>query len=202
MTSHDARIATTSDRFCAFLADLFHRAESLSYGPGRVSMCAHMLQTADLASAGGADAPLVIASLLHDVGHFGTDFPFDFTDDNHGAMQSAVTDHRHEEAGAAMLARFLGPEISEPVRLHVPAKRYLCAVEPGYYEGLTMTTRHTLGLQGGPMSDAEVEAFRAIPFAEDAARVRRWDDQAMAADRAVPGFSHYQATLESLLGQQ
>ncbi len=202
MTNYTLNKDISSDRIIAFLSDLFHRGEALSYGPGQVSMCAHMLQTADLARADGAEPALIAASLLHDVGHFGTDFPIDFTDDNHAAMQSAVADHRHEEAGADLLAPFFGPQVSEPVRLHVPAKRYLCAIDPGYFEGLGPTTRHTLGLQGGPMSDADAEAFHALPFAAEAARLRRWDDQAMVADRPVPGFSEYQAMLEDLLARQ
>ena len=162
-------------------------------------MCAHMLQTADLAASSNASPSQVAASLLHDIGHFGTDFPIDFIDDRHAAMQAAVDDHCHEEVGAVMLATCFGPEVCEPVRLHVPAKRYLCAIERGYLEGLSETTLHTLNLQGGPMSEAEVEAFASLPYAKDAAQLRRWDDQAMVAERTVPGFSHYQSLVESLM---
>jgi gamma-butyrobetaine dioxygenase len=199
MKTIEAVNSATPEKFMAFLVDLFHRGESLSYGRGQVSMCAHMLQTADLAASANASPSQIVASLLHDVGHFGTDFPIDFVDERHTAMQAAVNDHRHQEAGAVMLATFFGPEVSEPVRLHVAAKRYLCAVESGYLEGLGETTLHTLNLQGGPMSESEAKSFATLPFATDAAQLRRWDDQAMVVERIVPGFSHYQSLIQSLM---
>ena len=199
MTTIEAVKSATPEKFMAFLVDLFHRGESLSYGRGQVSMCAHMLQTADLAASANASPSQIIASLLHDVGHFGTDFPIDFVDERHTVMQAAINDHHHEEAGAVMLATYFEPEVSEPVRLHVPAKRYLCAVEPGYLEGLGATTLHTLNLQGGPMSEAEAKSFATLPYATDAAQLRRWDDQAMVAGRIVPGFSHFLPLIQSLM---
>ena len=36
----------------------------------------------------------------------------------------------------------------------------------------------SLALQGGPMSPAECEAFLALPHAQDALRLRIWDDHA------------------------
>ena len=184
-----------------FLAGLFDRAENLSYGTGTVSMCAHMLQTADLAAADDASPKLVAAALLHDLGHFGTDFDFEFPDGSHTAMQAATDDKRHEDAGANMVRPFFGAEVAEPIRLHVPAKRYLCAIDTAYLDGLTETTRHTLGLQGGPMSADETKSFGALPFAAEAARLRRWDDLAMAADRVTTPFEDYRGLLEDLMAK-
>ncbi len=182
-----------------FLGDLFERAESLTYGAGQVSMCAHMLQTAEMAEVAGAAPALVAAALLHDVGHFGTDYDLGFTDGSHTAMQSATRDRRHEEAGARMLEPYFGPDVAVPIRLHVPAKRYLCAVDAAYDAGLSATPHHTLGLQGGPMSAEEAAAFAELPYADAAAELRRWDDRAMIAGKPVPGFGHYETLLQDLL---
>lgn len=186
-------------KFLTFVTELFRRGEKLGYGTGQVSMCAHMLQTADLAEQEDAPPALVVAALLHDIGHFGTDYPLDFEDARHAAMLAIELDHCHEEVGAALLESYYGPEVTEPVRLHVPAKRYLCSVDADYYNGLSETTRHTLRLQGGPMTPAESKAFAAQPFAEDATRLRRWDDLAMVAEREVPGLDHYRDLLNATM---
>ena len=199
MTIQYPGVGAPPNDLLGFLGNLFERGESLTYGAGQVSMCAHMLQTADLAETAGVTPALVAAALLHDVGHFGTDYDFGFTDDSHTAMQIATRDKRHEEAGARMLEPYFGLGVAAPVRLHVPAKRYLCAVDAEYYTGLTETTRHTLGLQGGPMSEEEAAAFADLPYADSAAELRRWDDLAMIADRPVPGFDHYKNLLRYLL---
>ena len=185
--------------FMEFLAGLFKSGEAMAYGPGEVTMCTHMLQTAEFAERDGATPELVAAALLHDIGHFGTDFAVDSDDSPHKAMLSATQDHRHEEAGADLLESLFGVDVAEPVRLHVSAKRYLCAIEPIYFDGLAETTRYTLNLQGGPMNSEEVQTFEAHSHAEDAAKLRRWDDMATHQGRKVPGLDHYQALLEKLL---
>ncbi len=181
------------------LFDLFARSGARAYQDGAVTMSEHMLQTAALAERAGAPPHLVAAALLHDVGHFGTDFPENYVDGRHAAMLKARTDRRHEEAGARLIEPFFGPEVSEPIRLHVPAKRYLCAVEPGYFEELSAQAVHTLGLQGGPMSPEEVAAFEAKPHAEAAARLRHWDEQSIVPGLETPDFGHYRPLIERLL---
>ena len=114
-------------------------------------MLAHMLQAAALAESQGAGEALVIAALLHDVGHF-----LQPTDDSFGY-------HKHDRSGGDWLATRFPPEVSEPVRLHVTAKRYLCAVEKDYFDKLSAASVYTLSQQGGPMSDTEVRAFAATP---------------------------------------
>ena len=108
------------------------------------SMTAHALQAAYFAQQDGAPAQLVLAALLHDIGHLVQDAPADIAD--------WTVDARHEEIGSRWLARRFGPEIAGPVRLHVPAKRYLCATDPMYLAKLSQASVHTLKLQGGPMS--------------------------------------------------
>jgi predicted HD phosphohydrolase len=188
-----------SEKFMAFLSDIFERGVSMSYGVGEVSMCSHMLQTAFLAEKDGATRELVVASLLHDIGHFGTDFSLEFNDGRHKAMLSVAKDRCHEEAGANILESIFGADIAEPVRLHVSAKRYLCAVDPKYFGKLAETTRHTLKLQGGIMTSEEVKLFESNLHAAAAAKLRRWDDLATHQERKIPNFEHYQKLLEELL---
>lgn len=181
------------------ISALFERSANISYGDGQVSMCAHMLQSGLLAEEAEASPRLAAAALLHDVGHFGTDFSLDFGDDHHTLMQAMRKDRRHEEAGANLLGPYFGPEVAEPIRLHVSAKRYLCAVEPSYHSCLSATTRHTLGLQGGPMDETEVAEFESRPFSRDAIQVRRWDDLAVVGDAKTPDFDHFRPLLAGLL---
>ena len=117
-----------------------------AYFGERVSMTEHGLQAAHFAQAERAPEPLMLAALLHDVGHLLEDVP--------DAIEDWLADARHEEVGARWLARRFGAQVSEPVRLHVPAKRYLCATDPDYFRMLSPASVHTLGLQGGPMTAA------------------------------------------------
>lgn len=143
-----------------------------------VTMSAHMLQAAALAMADGAPDHLVAAALLHDVGHF---------TGVHGAYAPTDTrDRHHDEAGRDWLAARFAPEVAECVGLHVAAKRWLCAAEPDYLAALSPASRHTLELQGGPMSAAERRDFEARPAWRDAVRVRRWDDGAKVPGVVTP----------------
>ena len=157
---------------------LFARHGGESYGEG-VTMLQHALQTAALAQAEGADDSLVVAALLHDVGHFQQP-----TDDSYGY-------HKHDRSGGDWLAQRFGPAVSEPVRLHVAAKRYLCATEADYFGKLSAASVHSLGKQGGPMSAAEVATFAALPHAKAAARLRRWDDGGKVDGLHVPDLMSY-----------
>ena len=161
---------------------LFARNGDESYGEG-VSMLQHALQTAALAQAEGADDSLVVAALLHDVGHF-----LQPTDDSYGY-------HKHDRSGGDWLAQRFGPAVSEPVRLHVAAKRYLCATEAEYFGRLSAASVHSLGKQGGPMSAQEAEAFAALPHAGAAVRLRRWDDEGKVDGLHVPDFGSYRERL-------
>ncbi|MFD0349603.1 HD domain-containing protein [Kitasatospora aburaviensis] len=108
-------------------------------------------------------------------------------------------DNRHSDTGAQWLAQWFGPEVTEPIRLHVAAKRYLCAVEPGYRARLSEASEYTLQVQGGPMNEEQAAAFAAHPGAEDAVAVRRWDEQAKDADAATPDFEHFRPLLAALM---
>lgn len=158
-----------------------------------VTLTEHMLQTAAAAERDGAPDELVAAALLHDIGHL-------VAADETAAERGIDTEH--EELGWSFLADYFPPDVVEPVRMHVAAKRYLCAVEPGYLAVLSPASRLSLDLQGGPMSEPEVEAFRMLPFAQSACRLRRYDDEAKEPDAAPPPLEHYRGVLERVLADE
>jgi gamma-butyrobetaine dioxygenase len=172
------------------LQELFDGPGTADYLGEDVTQAQHMLQAAALAEGDGAAPELVVATLLHDVGHV--------TGPLTGADLMTGTDNRHSHVAADWLARWFGPAVTEPIRLHVAAKRYLCAVDPTYAETLSPASSYTLEVQGGPMSDQEVADFEAEPYAADAVRLRRWDDAAKDASRSVPPFDHYRQLIALL----
>lgn len=181
------------------IAELFASAGAADYLGEPVTVATHLLQAGALAEAAGAAPALVAAALLHDVGHLrGADARADGIELS-GRELMAGTDNNHGERGAQWLAQWFPASVSEPVRLHVAAKRYLCAAEPAYFGRLSEASVYTLSVQGGPMSDAEAREFEREPHAAAAIAVRRWDDQAKDPSAAVPGFPHYRALLSGLL---
>ncbi|WP_119418470.1 phosphonate degradation HD-domain oxygenase [Desertibaculum subflavum] len=153
------------------------------YGLSAVSQLQHALQAAALAEAAGEPPALILAALLHDVGHMIHEFGED--------PAARGIDDRHEEIGADWLARHFGPAVAEPVRLHVPAKRYLCAAESDYFAKLSPDSVRSLALQGGPMSAEEVATFDRDPYAEAAKRLRRYDEGAKDPTATTPDFEHF-----------
>ena len=189
--SQDSGGWAAGDDPISVIADLFATEGADEYFGEAVTQASHMLQAAALAKAAGARPPLIAAALLHDVGHFTAAVS------GHDLMLG--TDNRHSEAGADWLAQWFGPEVTEPVRLHVAAKRYLCAVEPGYQAALSPASVYTLEVQGGPMDAAERARFEAHAHAHDALRLRRWDDAAKDPAASPPAFGYYQPMLRRLL---
>jgi phosphonate degradation associated HDIG domain protein len=158
-----------------------------------VSMTGHALQAAHFARAEAAPEALVVAALLHDVGHLLEDLP--------DAIEEWTLDARHEEIGARWLARRFDAAVYEPVRLHVPAKRYLCATDAGYFARLSPASVHTLKLQGGAMSAGELAHFEAQPWSREAVRVRRWDDQGKVAGLRTLALGDYAPLIERVAGR-
>ena len=183
----------------ARLEALFSSAGAADYLGEPVTVEAHMTQAAALAEAAGAPRALVAAALLHDVGHLRGADPLADEQEQSGQELMAGTDNDHGERGAAWLARWFPPAVTEPVRLHVAAKRYLCASEPGYFALLSPASVYTLSVQGGPMTAAEADEFAAGPYAAGAVAVRRWDDAAKDPAADVPGFAWYRPLLDGLL---
>ncbi len=172
------------------IAALFAGPGADDYFGEAVSQAEHMCQAAMLAGAAGATDALVAAALLHDIGHF------------HGAVTGddlmTGTDNRHSDTGSRWLARWFGPAVTEPVRLHVAAKRYLCAVEPSYAAQLSPASVFTLSVQGGPMTAEQVRRFEGEPYRADAVALRRWDDQAKDPTVKAPGFDYFRPLLVAL----
>ena len=170
------------------------RIRELFEGPGLadylgedICLAQHMLQAAALAEHDGAPSELCIAALLHDVGHIIGPLT--------GRDLMGGTDNRHSDVAATWLAAWFGPAVTEPIRLHVAAKRYLCAVDPAYYQLLSDASKYTLTVQGGPMNPDETTSFENEPYASDAIRLRRWDDAAKDAGATVASFDHYAPAL-------
>ena len=173
------------------IAAIFNDRGGQTYLGEPVSIAEHMLQAAHAAERDGASSEIVVAALLHDLGHL-----------VHGLADDSADfgiDTVHEEVGARWLSRVFARNVTEPVRLHVAAKRYLCATTPEYLGVLSPASVHSLMLQGGPFSTAEAEAFAALPHAADAVRVRRWDDVGKVPGRVTPPFDHYRPLLEACL---
>jgi len=172
------------------IIELFARRGDDVYLGEPVSQLEHALQTAFQAEQEGASDTLIAAALLHDVGHLLHKMPEDIAD--HGI------DGRHEHVGAMWLARYFPAAVTEPIRLHVSAKRHLCATDDEYQRRLSPASIQSLALQGGPMSDEEVREFEASPYAREGARLRRWDDLAKVVGSKAPGLPQYQSLLEKL----
>jgi [1-hydroxy-2-(trimethylamino)ethyl]phosphonate dioxygenase len=169
---------------------LFQTRGSDAYFGEGVSMTEHALQAAYFAQAAGAPPALILAALLHDIGHLVEDVPSDLAD--------WTTDAHHEQVGSHWLATRFPADVSEPVRLHVPAKRYLLATDAGYFARLSPASVVTLKLQGGPMGAHEVANFETERFYKEAVRVRQWDDQGKVTGLKTPGLGDYRTLIETL----
>ncbi len=167
---------------------IFHRRGSGAYFGESVSMTEHALQAAYFAQVAAAPPALIIAALLHDIGHLIEDVPSDIAD--------WTSDAHHERVGGLWLAQRFRPEVSEPVRLHVLAKRYLLATDAAYFAQLSPASVITLRLQGGPMAAQEITQFETERFHQDAVRVRRCDDQGKVRGLKTPGLGDYRMLIE------
>ena len=178
-----------ADAVLDHLTELFVSRDGKLEVDGRLSNAAHMLQTAAAAEHAGAEACLVAASLLHDVGHWLCG----------ETVGTRPVDQRHESVGAAWLSAFFDADVTQPIALHVAAKRYLCAREPDYFANLSPGSVASLALQGGPMSEIEADAFEADPAHGHAVALRRWDEYGKNSGLQVPGFDHYRPLLRDLV---
>lgn len=157
-----------------------------------LSQLDHAVQTAALAVADSAADELVAAALLHDVGHL---LELEARD---GRGELPTEDLDHESVGARYLAGLFGPAVTGPIALHVRAKRYRCAVDPAYLDGLSDGSRRSLALQGGPADAAEVASFETNPGFRDAVRLRGWDDGGKVDGLVVSDLESYRPLLERL----
>ena len=173
----------TRDNIVAFIADIFDRRGGEEYLGEPVTMAQHMLQGATIAEQNGMPEEIIVGALLHDIGHFTSEFGTYHPDD--------TKDRHHEDAGAEVLERFFPSVITDCCRYHVAAKRYLCATKPEYFNRLSAASVHTLELQGGPMSAEEAAAFEANPNLKEIIQVRYLDEAGKRAGMETPGFDHF-----------
>ena len=154
-----------------------------AYGLSRVSQLEHGLQSAALARERRLGDAMTVAALFHDVGHLrsATDV----------SLADRGIDDRHEHASARILDRVFGHAVSEPVRLHVLAKRYLCTVEEGYRDRLSDDSQRSLALQGDILTDPEIASFESERYFQRALELRRIDDDAKVPGLDVPGVDAY-----------
>lgn len=172
---------------------LFRERGDAEYHGEAVSQSEHALQAAWAAEKAGAGSVLIAAALLHDLGHL-----------LHELGEDAVergTDDRHEERGAQFLASHFGPDVIEPLRLHVAAKRFLVATDATYLARLSAASQMSLRLQGGPFTPEEVEQFRLRPHAAAAVALRYWDEEAKVPKLPTPDLEHFRPHLEAALAR-
>jgi phosphonate degradation associated HDIG domain protein len=169
------------------------RGHDAYFGEG-VSQQEHALQAAALAEQEKAAPALVAAALLHDIGHLIHQLPED--------IAGQGVDGYHETAGARWLEQYFPPEVTEPIRLHVDAKRYLCYSDAAYAAQLSEASQQSLALQGGPFTPAEARNFESNPFFQRAVILRCWDDAAKVPGLAVPELGHYKGLIQLMQLQQ
>ena len=186
---------STLDRtnIVAFIGDIFERCGDEEYLGEPVTMEQHMLQGATIAEKNGLPEDIIVGALLHDIGHFTSEFGTFSMDD--------TEDRFHEEAGAAVLSRFFPSVIVDCVRYHVAAKRYLCATRPEYFSRLSEASIHSLNLQGGPMSAEEVAVFEQNPNLEKIVQVRYLDEAGKDPDMETPDFWHFAPMVQRIVDQ-
>lgn len=180
-------IQESRDEFLAGVRNLYERWGTNRYDE-QVSQIEHAVQCAQYARAEGADASLVVATLLHDIGHL---LALERSD---GIVDVSLND-THEATGAAFLARHFSPAVTAPIALHVEAKRYLCAVEVDYFASLSVGSVRSLAVQGGRMSPDEVERFQRHPAAERAVALRRWDERGKSLTPSGLTFDDFSSEL-------
>ena len=172
------------------IKDFFKQRGHQAYGEG-VTELQHALQAAHLAELDNAPDHLIVAALLHDIGHLLHGLPEDVAEQG--------IDGLHEQIGEKWLKQCFGPEISQPVRLHVTAKRYQCTVNPDYLEQLSPASTKSFILQGGKMDEDEITAFERNPFFKDALQLRTWDDNAKNPKATTPLLEHYLPLIKAAL---
>jgi len=181
----------TADTIVDFIGSIFDRRGSEEYLGEPVTMGQHMLQGATIAEQTEQSEEIIVAALLHDIGHFTSEF---------GTFSMQDTEDRyHEQAGAKVLEQFFPDVITDCVRYHVAAKRYLCATRPEYFAKLSEASVHSLKLQGGPMNADEVRQFEKIPHYKKIIAVRYLDDQGKHPNMETPDYWHFAPMVQRMV---
>ena len=191
MSEAATRLELTPQTVVEFLGGIFERRGNEEYLGEPVTMAEHMLQGAHFAEKAGEREEVIVAALLHDIGHFTSEF---------GTFSMADTEDRHhEDAGAEVLAPFFPSIVTDCVKYHVAAKRYLCATRPEYFKRLSEASIHSLKLQGGPMDTDEVAEFEENPNLADIIKVRHYDEAGKQAGLETEPFSHYAPMIQRVV---
>jgi len=172
---------------------LYREKGGREYEGEGITQLEHALQSAQLAERAGASSSLICAALLHDIGHL--------INDRGETPTLRGIDNQHQHVALPFLRGDFPEAVLSAIRLHVDAKRYLCATRPAYYESLSQDSKRSLALQGGVFSAQEAERFIGQPGAADAVSVRLWDDAAKVAGAATPDFAHYEGLLRECLSR-
>ena len=172
------------------IRDLFNQRGHLAYGEG-VTELQHALQAASLAEQDNASDNQIVAALLHDIGHLLHGLPEDVAEQG--------MDGHHEQIGEKWLEKYFGADISQPVGLHVTAKRYQCTVNPDYLAQLSPASAKSFILQGGKMDEGEINDFERNPFFKEALQLRTWDDHAKDPEMKTPLLEHYLPLVKAAL---
>ena len=186
---------TSLDRsnIVAFLQDIFERRGGEEYLGEPVTMAEHMLQGATIAEQNDEPEIIIVSALLHDVGHFTSEFGMFSMDD--------TEDKFHEDAGAEVLQDFFPTLVVDCVRYHVAAKRYLCATRPSYFSKLSEASVHSLNLQGGAMNEHQVQEFEKKQNLKEIVAVRLLDDAGKHPEMETPPFSHFVPMIQRVVDQ-
>jgi len=179
------------DNIVEFIGGIFDRRGDEEYLGEPVTMAEHMLQGATIAEQNGQPEEIIVGALLHDIGHFTSEFGTFSMDD--------TEDRFHEEAGAEVLEQFFPSVITDCVRYHVAAKRYLCATKPEYFNRLSEASVHSLNLQGGPMNAEEVAEFEKNPNLKQIIAVRYLDEAGKRADMETPDYWHFAPMVQRMV---
>ncbi|KIC37523.1 (R)-1-hydroxy-2-trimethylaminoethylphosphonate oxygenase [Leisingera sp. ANG-M7] len=179
------------DNIVDFIGGIFDRRGDEEYLGEPVTMAEHMLQGATIAEQNGQPEEIIVGALLHDIGHFTSEFGTFSMDD--------TEDRYHEEAGAEVLEQFFPSVITDCVRYHVAAKRYLCATKPEYFNRLSEASVHSLNLQGGPMDAEEVAEFEKNPNLKQIIAVRYLDEAGKRDDMETPDYWHFAPMVQRMV---
>ena len=174
------------------ITEVFNQRGSDQYGTEEVTQLQHALQSGLLAKESGAPDPLIVAALLHDIGHI-------FNDDSLPSSSEENFDDKHEFVANAWLKKHFGSVVADPIRLHVVAKRYLCTKYPHYESELSPTSLKSYHDQGGPMTEKEINSFEQEPLYREALELRKWDDLAKDQHKTTPDIDHFIMALEGCL---
>jgi phosphonate degradation associated HDIG domain protein len=169
--------------------ELLVRRGQTQYGLEAINQLEHALQCANLAEQAGETSDTIVACLLHDLGHLLA------AERVNAIEQDTHKDDLHQFIALPFLRGLFPDAVLEPIRMHVDAKRYLCWIEPTYWDDLSIASKRSLEQQGGVFDEAQANTFISQPYAEEAVRLRRYDDLAKVKDKPVPGLEHYQVHL-------